>query len=47
MDEQQEPNEPTIADGRAQWNRPEVDRLVAGGAEGAADISIDGVDIPS
>ena len=38
---------PDIAERRAEWTRPEVERLIAGGAEGAADISTDGVDIPS
>lgn len=38
---------PETADAKAEWIPPEVDRMVAGGAEGAADISVDGVDIPS
>lgn len=35
------------AESRTEWTRPEPDRFVAGGAEGAADISTDGIDIPS
>jgi hypothetical protein len=38
---------PATAEARAEWTRPEVDRLVAGAAEGSADISTDGIDIPS
>ena len=29
---------------RSEWTRPEVDRLVAGGAEAAGDTSTDGID---
>ena len=49
MDQQQ----PERIDGAApaqpkpEWSRPEVDRLVAGAAEGSNDISTDGIDIPS
>lgn len=39
--------EPATAKGRADWTRPEVDKLVAGGAEGSNDIATDGIDIPS
>jgi len=35
------------AQAKADWIPPEVGRLVAGAAEGSADISTDGVDIPS
>ncbi|HYE27069.1 MAG TPA: hypothetical protein VEA61_02390 [Allosphingosinicella sp.] len=37
----------TSAEPRADWTRPQVDRLIAGGAEGSADISTDGIDVPS
>ena len=48
MDQKQERNSgPEPAQPKASWTPPEVDRLVAGGAEGSADISTDGVDIPS
>ncbi len=48
MDEKQELiTGPAKAEGKAEWTRPEVDRLVAGAAEGSADISTDGIDIPS
>jgi hypothetical protein len=32
---------------KAEWTRPGVERLVAGGAEGSADISSDGQNQPS
>ncbi len=32
---------------RAEWARPGVDRLVAGSAEGSADITSDGQNQPS
>jgi hypothetical protein len=32
---------------KSEWVRPEVSRLLAGGAEGSADVSTDGIDIPS
>lgn len=32
---------------RAEWTRPEIERLVAGGAEGSADITSDGPMQPS
>jgi hypothetical protein len=32
---------------KAEWTPPEVDRLVAGGAEGSAHVSADGFDNPS
>lgn len=38
---------PATAEDKTEWTRPEVDRLIAGGAEGSADISTDGIDIPS
>lgn len=48
MDRPEEPTtEPAIAEGQAEWTRPQVDRLIAGGAEGSADIATDGIDIPS
>lgn len=48
MDGQEERKiEPAIAEGQAEWTRPQVDRLIAGGAEGSADIATDGIDIPS
>ncbi|MGZ8286545.1 MAG: hypothetical protein ACXW27_10350 [Allosphingosinicella sp.] len=48
MSEQQERKvDAEAARRKAEWTRPEVDRLVAGGAEGSSDISTDGVDIPS
>lgn len=40
-------NEIEEAAPKAQWTRPQVDRLIAGGAEGSADISTDGIDNPS
>lgn len=32
------------AEPKAEWTRPEVDRLIAGGAEAAGDTSTDGID---
>ena len=32
---------------KAGWNRPAVDRMVAGAAEGSADIISDGINNPS
>ncbi|MGA9582777.1 MAG: hypothetical protein WBR13_12500 [Allosphingosinicella sp.] len=40
-------NEIEEAAAKAHWTRPQVERLIAGGAEGAADISTDGLDVPS
>lgn len=47
MDEQREDEAAIAAPTRPEWIAPSVDRVVAGAAEGSADISTDGVDIPS
>ena len=48
MDKQAEAKSgPAIAESKAEWTPPEVDRLVAGAAEGSNDIATDGIDIPS
>ena len=42
---QQDPIDATpLTAGKAEWKRPEVDRLIAGGAEAGGDTSSDGVD---
>ena len=38
---------PMSAERKAEWTPPKVDEMVAGAAEGAADVSSDGIDIPS
>lgn len=48
MDMQEDPEAgPVTPRLKPQWIAPEVERLVAGAAEGSSDISTDGVDIPS
>lgn len=37
----------TTPEPRAEWIRPEVDRLLAGGAESAGGPSFDAADLPS
>ena len=46
MDEQQPERVggPGSAEARAEWTAPEVDRLLAGGAEAAAGSDIEGLD---
>jgi hypothetical protein len=44
---EQHKNEIDRAAPKAEWARPGVDRLVAGGAEGSADITSDGQNQPS
>lgn len=48
--DQQQPEQTADAgstESRTMWARPQVERFIAGSAEGASDISTDGVDIPS
>lgn len=48
MNEQKLPEAgPKTEERKADWIRPEVEKLIAGGAEGSADIATDGIDIPS
>jgi len=49
MDQQQQEQTESLilAEGKAEWTRPEVERLIAGGAESGGDTSVDGVDILS
>ncbi len=48
MDRQEEQKPALVAaERKAEWTPPGVERLIAGAAEGSADISTDGVDIPS
>ena len=46
MDQGQHPgqNDGVTEQPKPEWSRPEVDRLVAGGAEAAGDTSTDGID---
>jgi hypothetical protein len=49
--DQQQPPEQTVeavsAESRMEWIRPQVDRLVAGGAEAGGVSATDGIDILS
>jgi len=50
MEQQQQPEqtlEAVSAESRVEWIRPQVDRLVAGGAETGGVSSTDGIDIQS
>ena len=48
MDQRQpEQTAEAVSEPRAEWIRPQVDRLLAGGAEAGGDTSTDGIDILS
>ncbi|HYJ83477.1 MAG TPA: hypothetical protein VEW26_11640 [Allosphingosinicella sp.] len=47
MDEREDQESGPVTEEKARWTAPEVDRLVAGGAEAGGDTSTDGIDILS
>ena len=48
MDEQQLPKAgPETVERKADWTRPEVEKLIAGGAEAADGADVDGTDLQS